>query len=330
MKTRCAAAVALLVLAAACGEGTPAEGEGVVFHYAYQPGDTLSYDVEVSANMVMEASGNTAVVGAMNGTMAMSVDERLALAFAEGPDPASIQITMTQELLEGGARMTVAGQEQFIPFDQLAADMENEVVVVVNPQGKLLSASIGGIPLPAQLLTDLGGLGGSTLLQPQQLGPEFPEEGLSVGEEWETTAAATVLGLEITQTSRHRVVGEEEVLGRAAYRIDSRITTGAISADLASMIAALRENPGLLGATDAAEVDAALAQFEALGVGIGFEMQQSTTSMTTWFDPVEGIVVQTQLESPAVMTMTMTGLPEAGDVDVSIQMSSSQRMTLAD
>lgn len=329
MRVRRIAFLALLVFVAACGAGAPAEGGGVVFRYAYQPADTLSYEVELAMNMTMESSGNAAYVGAMNGTMAMDVTERLNLTFAEGPDPASIQITMTQELLDGGARMTILGQEQFIPFDELAANMENEVVVVVDPQGKLLSASIGGIPLPAQFLTDLSGMGGSTMLQPQQLGPEFPEEGLTVGEEWETTAAATVLGLEITQTSRHLVVGEEELLGRATYRIDSQITTGTIAADLASMIAALRENPGLLAEADSAEVDAAFAQFEALGIGIDFEMRESTTSMTTWFDPAAGIVVQTELESPVAMTMTMTGIPEAGDIAVYIAMTSSQRMTLA-
>ncbi len=204
-----------------------------------------------------------------------------------------------------------------------------EVVVVVDPQGKLLSASIGGIPLPTQFLTGLSGMAGNTM-QPQQLGPEFPEEGLSLGEEWETSTSASVLGMDITQTGRHRVVGEEEVLGRSTYRIESQITTATIAADLGSMIAALRENPGLMGDVDSAELDAALAQFESLGIGISFEMRESTTSLTTWFDPVAGIVVQSELEAPVTMTMTMTGIPEAGDAEVYMAMTSSQRMTLAE
>ena len=320
---------ALAVLTTACGEGAIAEGDGPVLRYAYRPGDTLSYDVELATNMTMESAGETALAAAMNGTMAMEVTERLELAFAEGPDPASIQITMTQELLEGGARMVVLGQEQFIPFDQLAANVESEVVVVIDPQGKLLSASIGGVPLPAQLLTDLSAMTGGTSLQPQQLGPEFPVEGVSVGDEWETSTSAEVLGLGMTQTGRHRVAGEEEVLGRLTYRIDSQITTGKIVADLAGLIAALRESPELMGGADAAQVDAALAQFESLGVGMDFVMEESTAAMTTWFDPAAGIVVRSELESPVTMTMVMTGIPEAGDVAVSIEMSSTQQMTLA-
>jgi hypothetical protein len=221
------------------------------------------------------------------------------------------------------------GQEQFIPFDQLAANVENEVVVVIDSQGKLLSASIGGVPLPAQLLTDLSAMAGGTTLQPQQLGPQFPEEGLSVGDEWETSTSAEVLGLGMTQTGRHRVTGEEEVLGRLTYRIDSQITTGAIAADLAGLIAALRESAGLVGDTDTAEVEAALGQVESLGIAIDFVMEESTTSMTTWFDPAAGIVVRTTLESPVTMTMTMTGIPEVGEVEVSMEMTSSQQMTLA-
>lgn len=331
MRTRPAllALLALCMLAAACGEGDGADGEGALLRYAYRPGDALTYDVELAMNMTMTSSGDSALTAAMDGTMAMDVTERLNLAFAEGPDPASVEITMTQELVEGGARMTVAGQEQFIPFDQLAAEIQNEVVVVVDPQGKLLSASIGGIPLPTQFLTDLSGMAGNSM-QPQQLGPEFPEEGLSVGEEWETSTSASILGMDITQTGRHRVDGEQEVLGRATYRIDSQITTGTITADLASMMAALRENPGLLGEMDSAELDAAFEQFASLGIGISFEIRESTTSMTTWFDPVAGIVVQSELESPVAMTLSLTGIPEAGDAEVYMSMNSSQRLTLAD
>ena len=334
MKIRRIALATLLVvlsaLAAACGEAGSAEGEGVVLRYAYLAGDTLSYDVELAANMTMESSGDGALAGAMNTTMAMDVTERLNLAFAEGPDPTTIEITMTQELVDGGARMTVLGEEQFIPFGDLAANMENEVVVVVDPQGKLVSASIGGVALPAQLLSDLSGMAGSTMMQPQQLGPEFPEEGLSVGEEWDTTASASVLGLQVTQQSHHRVAGQEEVAGRTTYRIESEIATGTISADLASMMAALSESPGLLGDdVETAEVEASFAQLEASGIGFEFEILGSTTLMTTWFDPVAGIVVQSELESPVTMTMTMTGIPEVGDIDVYMAMTSSQHMILA-
>src|SRR4030065_312241 len=118
--------VVLSALAADCGEGGSAEGEGVVLRYAYLAGDTLSYDVELAANMTMESSGDGALAGAMNTTMAMDVTERRNLDFAEGPEPTTIEITMTQELLDGGARMTVLGAEQFIPFDELAAEKESD------------------------------------------------------------------------------------------------------------------------------------------------------------------------------------------------------------
>lgn len=329
MRTRGAAALLLLaLLAASCGSEDPAAGPGVVLRYAYQPGDTLAYEMDASLDLDMTATGNPAAAAGMDASMVMTLTARLDLGFAVGPTPDTIEITVAQEVLEGGARMTTMGREVLIPLEDLAAQMEREVVVVVDPQGRLVSAVVGGMALPAQMLAGLSAFGGGDMLTPQQFGPEFPEMGLAVGAEWETGQSADVLGFSVSQTGKHRVVAEEQLLGRTVYRIDSRITTRAIEMDLADLMESLRQSPELLGGADPAELDAAMAQFEAMGVSVAVEIKESITTMTTWFDPAAGIVVRTTVETPMTMRMAMRGVPD-GDVEVVMEMATEQRLTLA-
>lgn len=322
--------LALILLTTACGQAASPDAGGRVLRYAYPPGETLAYEVELVTSMTSRTVEGASALGGGDWSMDMQVTEALALSFAEGADPATIQITMTQEVIDGEARTTAAGQEQSIPLDQFTAGLQNEVVVVIDEQGKLLSASIGGTELPAQFLAALSGLSGSTMLQPQQLGPEFPDEPLQVGDEWQTDASGDVLGFSITQTSRHRLAAEEELAGRTTYRIESQVTTGRYAADLAGLLAALGQAPGLFGETDASQIEDSFQQFESLGIDLEFEMAESTASLTTWFDPAAGIVVRSELAAPIVMTLRMTGIPEAGDGVTVIEMTTDQRLTLAE
>jgi len=329
MKSRHAAAALLLAaLAGGCGAAASAGGGGPVLRYAYQPGQTLAYDMEASLRLDMTAEGDEAAAVGMDYSMVMAVTARLDLAFAPGPSPDTIEITLAQELLEGGASVTTMGQELLLTLEDLAAEMDREVVLVVDPQGRAVSATVDGIALPAQLLAGVSGFGGSDMLTPSRLGPEFPATGLEVGTEWETEDSTEVLGLAYDQHGSHRVVGQEELGGRAVYRIDSRLTTGAMRADLAALMEELQAAPELLRGTDPAQLDAALAQFQMMGVSITMVMEESTALMTTWFDPAAGIVVRAVLETPMTLRMTMRGFP-GSDVEVVMEMVTEQRLDLA-
>jgi len=329
MKTRGPAAWLLLVLlAAACGSGGPQEGAGVVLRYAYEPGDSLAYDLEASMDMDMTASGNAAAAAGMNASLVVSVTGRLDLSFAVGPAPDTVEITVAQELLEGGARMTTLGGETLIPLSDLAGQTQQEVVLVVDPQGRPVSMSVNGTALSTQMLGALSGFGGGETLTPQQFGPEFPQTGLYVGAEWETDNSGEVLGLAFRQHGRHKVMAEEQVLGRPAYRIDSRLTTAELRTDMAALMEALRRAPELMGGTDPAEFDAAIAQFESMGVAVDIVMEEYTVVMTTWFDPARGIVLRSVVETPMAMAMVMRGFP-GGEIEVLMETTTEQRLTLA-
>ncbi len=327
MRARRIVCACLLILTAACAEPAAEVPEGVTLRYSYRPGEALTYELELDVEMTSQVGEPNTALGNIDWAMAMELTERLDLGFARGEDPDTIRITMTQEVLDGEVRVTSLGQEQLMPLDQVTAGLENEVVVVVDPQGRLLSASIGGSPLPAQLLAALSAFSGSTMLQPQQLGPEFPDGPLAVGDEWETSASAELLGLVITQTSHHRVAAREELLERSTYRIESQITTGPYSSNLATLLDELRANPGLLGG-DAAQIDAALAQIAAQGMDTEFAMAESIATLTTWFDPGEGRVVRSELSAPTSMSMTLGATPGVGDGTMQVEMSTRQRMTL--
>jgi hypothetical protein len=325
---------AVTLFATACGSdpdsgrGAAGRGGGTFLRYAYQPGQVLAYDVDLSMDMTMKAGGGSAAAGIPDTQMVMGVTERMELAFAEGPAPDTVEITTTQEILEGGAQMTVMGQTQFVPMRDLARDLDVTTVVVVDAQGKVVEASVGGQPLPTQLLEEMGSAGTVNPLQPLHLGPQFPDHGLALGDAWTTETSLDLFGLAVRQTADHRVVDTEEVLGRRTYRIDSRIDTETIDVDLGEMLTAMLQSPELFGG-DAAEIQMAADMLSGMDMDMRFRIPRSTMEMTTWFDPAAGVVVRLLLDSPITMELSLDDLPQVGDLEVTIAMDASQRMELA-
>jgi len=202
------------------------------------------------------------------------------------------------------------------------------IVVVVDSLGQVVEASVGGRPLPTDLLNEFGSLGSSTMMQPQHLGPQFPEHGLSVGGSWTTQNTVSLFGIDIEQTARNEVVGEEEILGRRTYRIDTVVTTETIDVSLADLLEAMADSPELLG-VEGADPDEVIAMFEQLGVEVRYRIQRNTAEMTTWFDAEAGIVVRLHITSDLKMEMSMRNIPQADDIEMTIEMNSTQRMELA-
>ena len=323
------AILALALSAAACGSDPQSGGGGgdLMLRYAYSPGQELSYDVDLSMDMTMESSGGGAIAGSLDTEMLLSVDQRVDLAFSEGPQPDQIEIRMPQELLEGGAQMKVMGQTEYLPMEVLAAELDTTTVVVVDALGQVVEASVGGQPLPTDLLNEFGSLGSGTMLQPQHLGPAFPEHGLAVGGSWTTTTEMALLGFDITQTARNEVVGEEEILGHHTYRIDTVVTTDPIAASMADMLEAMKDSPEM-AALSQAELDEISNLIEGMGVDLRYRIPLTTIEMTTWFDAAAGVVVRLHLDSNMEMEVSMSNVPGAGELEMTAEMNSTQRMEL--
>lgn len=322
--------LALVLAFTACGSDPQTGGGGgdLYLRYAYSPGESLSYDVDMSMDMTMDASGAGNLGGSLDTRMLMSVEQRIDLEFAEGPQPDQIEIRMTQEILEGGAQMTVMGQTEFIPMEALAAELDTTTVVVVDALGHVVTATVGGQPLPTDLLNEFGSLGSGTMLQPQHLGPAFPEHGLAVGGSWKSTTDISLLGFDITQTSRSEVVGREQILGRDTYRIDTVVTTDPIEASLADLMEGMAASPELTGMSQA-ELDSIMELVEGMGVNVRYRIPRTTIEMTTWFDAAAGVVVRLHMDSEMDIEVSMRDMPQVGDIEMTAEIDSNQRMELA-
>jgi hypothetical protein len=297
--------------------------------YGYQPGTSLIYDLDQEMSMDMEASGEgaSAAFGAGDMSMAMTVSQQLAYDLAEGPEPDTVSLTVTYEILDGSATITAAGQTQFLSFEDVAAQAAvPPVEVTLDSRGEVLDIMVGGESLPAELL-DLGsGFGSTDLFQQPHLGPVFPDEPLEVGDSWEVDLSQSALGFDISQQAEYSIVAEERIAGRETLRIEGTVITDAVEISLADMLEALTETD-LEGAGAAGDLDAQM--FESLGIDIRYRLARSEMAMISWFDPGDGVVVRAEIEMPAAMAITMSGMPDAGgDLSMDIEMEMFQTLSL--
>jgi hypothetical protein len=59
-------------------------------------------------------------------------------------------------------------------------------------------------------------------------------------------------------------------------------------------------------------VDLMVEFFESLGGELQAEVAGSTSTMTTWFDPADGVVVKVEITQPQAADVAMKGVPEMG------------------
>lgn len=329
------AAAAFALVASGCGPDS-ADAQVVVenaavLRYAYQPGDSLSYDVHQGVSLSMEGSGDAAFGAATDVTMDMSISSFVDYRFAEGPSPDLTEVTIETSLVGGGATMTAMGRTEVIPLSELSGDLTPTVVLVLDPQGRPVDGSIDGRALPTDLLEDFGAMIGQSASQPQHIGPQFPEEPIGVGSTWETNQDIDLFGMAITQHGQHAVVGEDAVGGRATLRIESTIRTGATRVDLGEALEQMLDSGLAAGSgLDEAEIESMTAMYESMGIEMTMRLDDSRTDMTTWFDPDAGVVVKSVMAGPMSMSLSMRGAPDVGDLEVTMDMVVEQTMELAE
>jgi hypothetical protein len=262
--------------------------------------------------------------GAQDVSMTMVLDQRLGYGFEEGPDPETVAVTITFEILDGSGTATVDGRTQYLPFEEVVAQSATPPIeIVLDPQGSVVSLSVGGRALPAEMLALVGGGAGADVFQQPHLGPVFPDHPVAVGQEWEIDLSQTVMGFEISQRGAFRLVGEESLGGVPVLRIEGTIVTGDVEMSLADIIDAIGEE-GLTGVGGG--VDPAVAS--AQGVGMTMRMERSETAMTAWFDPDAGVVRRAEIDMPASMTVEMSGMPGSEDASMEFDLVVSQTLEL--
>jgi hypothetical protein len=208
--------------------------------------------------------------------------------------------------------------------------------VIIDAQGNIVEMVVGGQAIPPGLFDSFGGAGGGSLLSGfgsgQLLGPELPEQAVSVGSAWTTEVDETTFGIRVRSVSEHRITAQEVVAGRETFRIETTTTTEPISFSFEDLISGLAGDPALLelaGDPSAqAELQAGMAMFEAMGIEMDYTMDRSVAETTTWFDAAAGLMVRMEMTMPQRATMSMRGIPDAGDLTMDMDMTMTAAMQL--
>jgi hypothetical protein len=313
------AIIGIVLLAAsfaACGE----EGAGgQLLRYGYQPGTTLTYDLSTDVTGTLAIEGDfEPETGALDVALDMDAGAVLRYEFSEGSEPDLLDLKLTMELTDLGGTMDGQGETRELTLDELGEELRPiEALFTIDDQGKIVAAAVDGQPLPTELLEGLG-TSPTVLLTPQHLGPELPEDPVAVGDLWETESVVSRFGFDVTTRGEHRVAAEETVGGRSTLRIESTVETTPLDLGMADLLAATAQEGEEV---DQEMVDLMVEFFETLGGELRAEVAGSTSTMTTWFDPADGVVVRFELAQPQAADVAMQGVPElGGDLSMSARL----------
>lgn len=317
--------LAAVLTVAACGAEPSGSVDGSFLRYSYEPGTSLSYDIESVMFMDMTMTG---FPGASDVSMAMNVDQRLDYSIGEGPTPGTVELTLHQAMTGGSGSVTALGETQYLTPGELGV-VESEIVIVLDELGNLVEAALDGNAIPLDLLGGDAGFGANAFNQPQHGGPVLPDFPVGVGDEWKSEEAFGGFGFEVIQRGRHEVIAEEVHDRRDVVIILSEVTIERTEFDLIEIMEGLMASGYEDPAMSAAELESAMALFQGTGLEMSLEVEKSQSEMTTWFDPAAGVVVRNELEMPMTMTIHMSGIPEVpGDVEMQMTIDLAQTSTL--
>lgn len=306
--------------------------EAMKLSYELEPGTSHTYEVTMNQQIDMAAEGNGAALGEEDIPEDMSVGVVGTTTFtyevSEGPEPDTFEIHITGDFGDLEFSGTVDGEdftgEELPDF----AEMEPvDVTVVVDSQGNVIPDESG---LGDDFFGDLGGLDmlenlGSGAGGGQFVGPPFSDEDVTVGDTWsETIEVPGMAGGDMFTTQIDNVVTATETIdGAETFVIETTTTTSAIEFDLAEfflgfMFAFLPE--------DASDEEVAEMEELAEQIKFLFNIDETTTDLTTWFDPGLGLARQADFanETHLVMDIAMPDEESGELVEFSMDMTIDQ------
>ena len=338
--------VVLSLVLAACGAGDDAtfdpaagftqgsEGQARVLSYAYQADTSLTYGftMDMSMDMSMDMDG-VDDFGEM--TMAMDMAGMIGYDIGAGPEPGTVEMTVSGALSEFSfSDLTVDGEtmppelmgdsgdigiDEFIP----------EMTAVVDATGNIISLSYGDVAVPTEVLDSFGsgfsdptGMG----LQNAIFGPELPIDEVRIGATWTTDDTQEVPGFgEISATTRHEIVGEESKAGRETIVIESVTKMDPIEVSFADLMEMMTD-PAVLSASGMTQAEIDEATFgadmmESLGMSFSMAIDYGDVVATTWLDYEAGLAVATDAAIEASIKMTIETPEGDGDMDMTMTMN---------
>ncbi|MCP4965384.1 MAG: hypothetical protein GY926_09130 [bacterium] len=330
-------AVVVTLLAAACGAGPdPAAGGDLVS--ARPVAYSLTGDLNLDYHTTMESETtmsfgeafrdlDPALGSGMVTKMEMSFDTGYRIE--SGDEAGTYQVTMSIDSMELDSGSVEMGRES-IDFSRLSqseldAALEGqltEVVYVINEKGEVLSMELAGMSIDVNAM--LGGTNPGTISSGQMFGPELPEGEIQVGDKWTTTSEQAFGTSEpIVTEATHTVMRSEERNGYQTWLIRSKATTDAYTITWEDLVAMAESFGGL----EAMGIDTSIAPSYQMSM----RSAPSSTTTITWFDPIGGIVVASDVTANVAITMEMGGFPGLpGSVSVKVDGYTRMLMDLVD
>jgi len=162
-----------------------------------------------------------------------------------------------------------------------------------------------------------GGLGGLGMLEGfgaatpgQFVGPSLSEDEVSVGDTWTETVETPMMPEQdpVVTDVESEVVSTDTVDGSEVFVIDTNSTTSAFEFDLAELLIGFMTAfvPDDASEEERAELDAMVEQ-----IRFAFAVDETTSNMTTWFDPAEGVSRRSEFNSETHMVMDVNIPDEA-------------------
>lgn len=348
-------AVVFVLVAVACGDtgsgsfdpeagfSQGSQGELRSLAYAYQPASRLVYGY--SMDMDMNMSTDLDVPDAFdNMTMGMSLAGSMTYDVSAGAEEGTVVISFRPSVTEFSvSEFTVDGQampDELTGFDDPAAAGLDEFIppmtVTLDAKGNVIEVQAGDVTVPSELLGSFGGSGfgdpsGMSLLG-TLFGPELPVEDVRVGATWTTTDTQEVpFAGEMTVTTRHEIIGEENRGGRDTFIIESVSEMSPLTMNFADMLKELQD-PSTLGSLGLSAEDLDMAEFEAelfeeMDFDFSMTMDYDKVATTTWLDYTAGITVATDGDMTMTMTMTMDTPEGGGDMTMGMGMHIAMILT---
>lgn len=351
----------MAMIVAACGGGTTAESTTTVddqtettlaattttaapapaapdaqrLTYNLEPGSSTQYEVTLDQSIDMTAEGDAAAMGEEEMPGEMSIDLVGTTTFthsvAEGPEPGTFEITIVGDFSDLEITGTVDGESIADEIPDFATMDPVEHTIVVDESGHPIGDDSGEFDDLFGGLDGMGGFGdlsGMAGIEFSHVGPEFPEEEVTVGDSWSEIIEVPGMSEDdsITTEINSTVTGTDTVDGAEVLVIETQSVTSAIEFDLAEFLLGFM----FAFAPEGTEGSADLEGLEDLR--FLFSIDETTTDLTTWFDAEEGVARQAEYNGGTHLVMDIN-MPdeESGEmvgfkVDMSVDQTVGYRL----
>lgn len=330
-------AVVVTLLTAACGAGPdPAAGGDLVsarpVAYSLTGDLALNYHTTMESETTMSFGEafrdlDPALGSGMVTKMDMSFD--IGYRIESGSESGTYQVTTSIDSMKLGSGSVKMGRESFdfsdLPQSELDAALEgqlSEVVYVIDDKGEILSMELAGMSIDVNAM--LGGTNSGTISSGQMFGPELPDGEIQVGDTWTTTSEqAFGAGDPIVTEATHTILRSEERNGYQTWLIRSKATTDAYTITWEDLVAMAEA----FGGVEEMGIDTSVAPSYQMSM----RSAPSSTTTITWFDPIGGVVVASDITNNVAITIEMGGFPGLpGSVSVKADGYTRMLMDLVD